>query len=257
MSAAFRFETGSASHVGCVRQRNEDNCLTAPDFGLWAVADGMGGHDAGDRASEAVVRALASVGRPLSAPDLLSRVQDRLIRAHFEMKEIAREQQAETVGATVVALLVYGTFFACVWSGDSRLYRVRERRLEQVSTDHSEVAELVGRGVLTAEEARTWSGRNAITRAVGVYDELELEVLHGEVRTNDVFVLCSDGLTDHVEDWEILHHVVANMPERACHQLVDLALQRGGRDNVTVVVVACKAQTVREKTVYAPPGMTR
>lgn len=250
----LRLRAGGATDVGRVRSNNQDGFLVDDDRQLWAVADGMGGHDAGDRASEAVVRALSTVGTSLSAPDLLSRVQDRLMRAHDEMKSIAHHQNSAMVGATIVALLIFGTFFACVWSGDSRLYRVRNRRIEQISTDHSEVQELVSRGVLTEAEALTWSGRNAITRAVGVHEELEIEVVHGEVRANDTFILCSDGLTNHVSDDEILHHTVLTMPVRACDQLVDLALSRGGEDNVTVIVVRCREHTVREHTVIMPRG---
>lgn len=254
MIPLFHYETGAATHVGIVRSRNEDAILSSPDYGVWAVADGMGGHDAGDRASEAVVRALSSVGSATSAPDLLSRVQDRLIRAHDEMKEIARARQSHLVGATVTALLVYETFYACVWSGDSRLYRVRDRNIQQISKDHSEVQELVSRGVLSPAEARTWSGRNAITRAVGVHDELEVEVLHGEVRNNDVFILCSDGLTNHVEDREILEHVTGTSSDKAVDTLLNLALERGGEDNISVIVVRCREKTVREQTVLIERG---
>lgn len=246
--AAFRFETGAGTDVGKVRKRNEDNYFVEPSLGIWAVADGMGGHEAGDRASETVVNALSTTGRATSAPDLLSRVQDRLLVAHDKMKELQAVRSA-LVGATVVALLVYERFYACVWSGDSRLYRIRSRKIEQLSSDHSEVQELVDNGVLTKAEAQTWSGRNAITRAVGVHDELEVEVLHGDLRHNDTFVLCSDGLTNHVSDAEILSVAQSNHAEAACGKLIHLALERGGEDNITVIVVRCREVTMRETTV--------
>lgn len=252
MTPAFRFETGAATHVGNVRARNEDAFLAEPKLGLWAVADGMGGHEAGDRASQEVVKALATVGYSTSAPDLLSRVQERLITAHDEMKVIAADSRAQLVGATVVALLIHQTFYACVWSGDSRLYRLRGNKIEQISTDHSEVQELLERGVLSPDEARTWAGRNAITRAVGVHDELEVEVLHGNVHARDTFLLCSDGLTDHLRDDEIGSILMSSTAERAAQSLIHLALERGGDDNITVVIVRCHEATARENTVIRP-----
>lgn len=254
MSAFFRFETGAGTHTGKVRSRNEDAFLIEPSLGIWAVADGMGGHQAGDLASKAVVKALASVGRAASAPDLLSRVQERLITAHDDMKDIAQNAEADLVGATVVALLIHQKFYACVWSGDSRLYRLRGRKFEQISTDHSEVQELVERGVLTAEEGRTWAGRNAITRAVGVHDDLEVEILHGEIHVRDTFLICSDGLTNHLRDDEIGSILMSNTAQRATERLIHLALERGGEDNITVVVVRCHEATKREHTLIRPRG---
>jgi protein phosphatase len=124
-----------------------------------------------------------------------------------------------------------------VWSGDSRIYRIRKSQIQQLSVDHTEVQQLVDEGKLTAEEARTWPGRNVITRAIGTYDSPELEIVHGTLELGDTFIICSDGLTQHVEDREILAVAASHPPQRACDLLVDLTLGRGATDNVTVVMV--------------------
>lgn len=237
----FALETGKASHQGLVRPRNEDRYFVNPRLGVWAVADGIGGHEGGDIASEAIARGLATVGFAVSAPDLLARVRDRLTRVHADLRLSAREREIEVMGATVVALLIFERFYACVWSGDSRAYLIRQDRIVQVSRDHTEVQDLVDRGILDPREARGWAGNNAITRAVGVHDVLELAIEHGELSPDDVFVLCSDGLTAHVGDDEILALATRHPAQAACEALVQRALDRGGHDNVTVVIVRCRA----------------
>jgi protein phosphatase len=233
------FETGTASHAGLVRTQNEDGYLAQPDSGVWAVADGMGGHEAGKFASATVIKSLVSIGTPVSPSDLLARFEDRVLVANQYLKEVARERGHSVIGATVAALLIFDGYYACVWLGDSRIYLVRSGRIAQVSRDHTEVQELVEKGVLSREEARAWPGRNVITRAVGVHDAAELELAHGVLRHGDCFVICSDGLTNHVADDEILETATTREPQDACDELVALALQRGGTDNVTVIVVRC------------------
>jgi protein phosphatase len=153
------------------------------------------------------------------------------------------------IGATIAALLAWEGYYACVWSGDSRVYLVRHGAIQQVSRDHTEVAELVAEGLLSAEEARTWPRRNVITRAVGVRKDLDLEVVQGVLEKGDIFVICSDGLTAHVTDSEILDHAVANAPQGACDALVALTIERGATDNVTVVVAR---YTPRGSTIVFP-----
>jgi len=231
------FETGAATHVGQVRQLNEDAMLVRPKVGLWAVADGMGGHEAGDVASHTVIEALKAVEAPASAAALLADCEGRIAAANNRLREIAAERHIGIIGSTLVLLLVYERHYAAVWSGDSRIYRVRRGEIEQITVDHSEVQALIDAGKLTAQEARTWPRRNVITRAIGVSDEPELELNPGPLMPGDIFVLCSDGLTAHVEDSEILAAVADEAPQRACDLLIALTLDRGATDNVTVVVV--------------------
>jgi serine/threonine protein phosphatase PrpC len=231
------FDSGAATHVGKVRLCNEDAYLARPDTGVWAVADGMGGAEAGDVASSTVIAALRSIEPPSSAADLLAACEDRVLRANGYLKDIARERGAAIIGTTVAVLLTYGSHYACVWSGDSRIYRIRDGRIAQLSHDHTAVQELVDNGMLTPGEAHNWPERHVITRAIGVQDEPELELQYGVLRPGDVFILCSDGLTTHVSDSEILDCIGTHRSQRACDDLVALTLRRGALDNVTVVVV--------------------
>jgi len=231
------FESGAATHVGKVRQQNEDNYIVAAQSGIWAVADGMGGHEAGDVASHTVVEELGLIAPASSASELLAACEAHMVNANSRLKRLADVRGFAVIGTTVAMLLIYEGVFACVWSGDSRIYRVRGSQIAQLSVDHTEVQELVDEGTLSAEEARTWPGRNVITRAIGTYDSPELEIINGSLEPGDVFIICSDGLTNHVENHEILAAASGNPPQRACDLLVEMTLDRGATDNVTVVMV--------------------
>ncbi|MEM7694513.1 MAG: protein phosphatase 2C domain-containing protein [Pseudomonadota bacterium] len=236
-----RLTSHGNTHAGKVRVRNEDALIINPAAGLYAVADGMGGEAAGDYASQTVVEALGDVEHPASADDLVNQTKARLRDAHKHLVAYAKRSSARVVGATVVVLLAHGAGVACLWSGDARCYRIRHGGIEQLSEDHNELGELVSRGILSKEEAKTWRGRNAVTRAVGVYDELETDMVVGDLWPGDAFVLCSDGLPLHVEDHEIAQIAHDFGPEEACERLIALALKRGGADNVSVIVVAAEA----------------
>jgi len=201
------------------------------------LADGMGGHSAGDLASATLVGELSRIPPPSSAADLLADCEARIVDANNWLRKISEERPGHVIGTTVAALLVYEELFACIWAGDSRIYRIRASRIEQISVDHTEVQELVNDGKLTAEEARTWPRRNVITRAIGTDDDLELELTNGTVDDGDIFVICSDGLTTHVEDREILALAKNYPPQRACDFLIKMTLDRGATDNVTVIVI--------------------
>jgi serine/threonine protein phosphatase PrpC len=255
------FRTGAATHMGMVRRHNEDSFLVpsgpgTTNSGVWAVADGMGGLDAGDLASQTVIEELKSIAAPATAEALLASCEERLFAANDRLRDIAAERGSGLIGSTVVVLLVYERDYACVWSGDSRIYRVRGKDIEQLTIDHSEVQELVDAGILTPEEARFSPRRNVITRAIGVLDEAEVEVTHGPLLPGDVFVLCSDGLTTHVEDSEIAAGVKDCEPQEACDRLVALTLDRGATDNVTVVILRCDLDAppvANAAAVKAPP----
>jgi serine/threonine protein phosphatase PrpC len=249
-------EAGAATHVGKVRRQNEDNYVVATRLGLWAVADGMGGHAAGEIASRILVEELAAVAAPATAAELLTNCEQHIIRANGRLKQLGQERGA-LIGTTVAVLLIFDGDYACVWSGDSRIYRLRQHRIEQISVDHTEVQQLVSEGRLSAAEARTWPHRNVITRAIGVSDDPELEIKGGSLEPGDTFVICSDGLTAHVEDKEILTLAGENSPQKGCDLLVDLTLDRGAVDNVTVVAVRFDpaAATTRPPWLSADPTL--
>lgn len=256
MNASLVFQSAAASDVGRKRTLNEDAVLDRPEIGLWAVADGMGGHGGGDVASHAIVEGLSRIGAPTSAPQLLDDFEARVGEAHDAMRTLAELRGGGVVGSTLAALLIHDANYACVWCGDSRVYRLRDGAFEQLSHDHSEVQELVDRGVLDKAEAKTWPRANVVTRAVGASEQPELEIVDGRVSPGDRFLICSDGLTAHVEDAEIAERLGAPEPRRVCDELVALTLERGARDNVSVVTIFCDANnlTVKMDAPFSRPG---
>lgn len=248
-TASCRFETGTATHAGKVRQHNEDSFMANPETGVWAVADGMGGHEAGELASAIVVEALRAIEQPSSAADLLSRCEASVLLANRDLYKIAVER-AKTIGTTLAVLLTFRSYYAGVWSGDSRIYRIRGGSIDQISRDHTEAQALVDRGILSPQEADHWPRRNIITRAIGIGPHPELEIVHGEIVDDDIFVLCSDGLTGHVSDAEICELAIDNRPQTACDALIALTLRRGATDNVTIIIVHC--QQDRDTTLIRP-----
>ena len=238
----FHLVSGAATHVGCVRKLNEDSYLDRADLGLWAVADGMGGHDAGDHASQLTIAALDQIAPPASAPAFLSSVKSALHSASAELRqEAAARGPGRIIASTVVTLLAYGQHYACVWAGDSRLYRLRDEALQQISRDHSHVQEMIDNKLLSPQEARNHPYSNVVTRAVGATDELELETRHDRLRAGDLFLLCSDGLTKEVEEEEIRAILMRESFFDAPYALIETAVAHGASDNVTVVAVQCRA----------------
>jgi serine/threonine protein phosphatase PrpC len=239
MKGAFDYRSACVSHVGLARKVNEDSVLAKPEIGLWAIADGMGGYGGGDVASRAVVDALGTLAPSPSAAELLGEFEQRIMRVNADLRALSLSREAAVIGTTLVALMVHRGHFACVWCGDSRAYLRRGDELSRVSRDHSEVQELIDRGLLDEAEARTWPRRNVVTRALGANDQAELDLIDGPIITGDRFLLCSDGLTGHVRDEEIAALIAEGEPQKACDDLLHLTLDRGARDNVSIIVVDC------------------
>jgi serine/threonine protein phosphatase PrpC len=244
----FDVDSCGLSHAGCVRALNEDSYLVKSESGVFAVADGMGGHDAGEIASNSIVEHLKSIGIPSSAPDLRARFEDRVSIANREIQEISSLRNGAVIGSTLAALLAFESQYACMWAGDSRIYLFRQGQLFQLSRDHTEVQELLDRGAISPEEALTWPRRNVITRAIGVWEDLSLEMAHGQIQPDDKFLICSDGLIAHVSDEEIRDMLQTNSARETCTSLIDLTLARGGTDNVTVIVVQFRISETVAKT---------
>ena len=250
---SLKFETGAATHVGLVRKSNEDSFIALPEMGLWAVADGVGGYEAGQLASHAVTSTLESIGPAVSARDQIARFQARILAANHKIHEMSAERDGAPMGSTVAAILIYQRTYACLWAGDSRVYRVRNGAMTQLSRDHSEVQELLDDGVLSVEQARTYGRRNVITRAVGIFDDPGLEIQQGEIEPADVFLICSDGLTGHMSDDEILDSLEGRRSQQACDMLVEQTLERGASDNVSIIIIRCHRA---ETTKYCPAPAT-
>jgi serine/threonine-protein phosphatase Stp1 len=234
----MQFQCAAQTHIGLRRKLNEDSLLDRSDIGLWAVADGMGGHQRGDHASRLVAARLEALPATVGGPNLLRAVDAALGACHRELQ--ATTAPGEICGCTVVLLLVADTDFACLWAGDSRLYRLRAGRLERLTRDHSFVQGLVDRGQLSPDAARSHPWRHRITRAVGVGERLELDAIQGRILAGDVFLLCTDGLTGELEDAEIERVLAGAPPEEAADRLLERVLARGAKDNVTIVIVAAK-----------------
>ncbi|HKL69588.1 PP2C family protein-serine/threonine phosphatase [Salibaculum sp.] len=240
----YRFETGAVTHSGCVRDHNEDRFLAASEQGIWLVADGMGGHFGGDLAAQMIVDRAESVSRASSAPDLNARFRDRIVQANQDIRDHSARNDGATIGATLATLLIHESNFAGIWCGDSRLYRLRDGALTQLSRDHTEVQELLDSGAITAEQAETWPRKNVITRAIGVEAEADLDHVSGDLRDRDTFLLCSDGLTGHMADDEIAAIMRGRSSQAACDALLEETLQRGASDNVTLIIVRCAHKTM-------------
>lgn len=236
----MRFECVSRTHVGLRRKINEDSVFVDTGRGLWAVADGMGGHEAGEVASAMVTDALRRLPEADDLDELAERAVETIGDVNRALIELARSngrEDAGTIGTTVVGLAIADGAFRCFWMGDSRAYRLRDGEIVRITHDHSLVQELVDAGMLKPEEAEAHENANLITRAVGVAEKAEVEIVSGDVRTGDQFLLASDGLTRLVGDDELTAELERGSPDEAADHLIQTVLGRGAPDNVSLVIV--------------------
>jgi serine/threonine-protein phosphatase Stp1 len=232
------FNSSAITHVGMVRKLNEDSCAERSDIGVWVVADGMGGHAAGEVASKAVTDAIKGLGHANNFDEMHTAVKRSLEDANHQLLEQADNYEDERVpGSTVVVLIINGTQGAVVWCGDSRIYRCSDHQLVQLTRDHSHVQELVDQGLIKAEDAESHAMANVITRAIGIVEPAEIESRVMEVEPDDQFLLCSDGLSRMVSDTEIKAIMANKNSEEIVQSLLHTALVRGATDNVTVICV--------------------
>lgn len=231
------YSAASYSHVGMVRKINEDACLELTWDGLWAVADGMGGHAAGDYVSSLAVDSLRQLPLIDGLEDFAQALRDTLARVNRVVREETLRRGVAMMGSTVVLLAARGDRAVGLWAGDSRLYRLRDGRIERLSHDHSYVQELQDSGLLNEAEARVHPRGNIVTRAIGVEDQLELQAVNLQVQPGDTYLLCSDGLNKTAEDHEIADVLGHADPYQVVRSLVHLGLTRGAPDNITAVVV--------------------
>lgn len=239
---------------GMIRTENEDSIVTLPESGLAVLADGMGGHQAGEVASRLAVENIARHLTDAYAVDrdqpLPTRISEAIRRANGLIHQTARTRpECAGMGSTVVTALFRNNTLTVGHVGDSRLYRLRSDRFEQLTEDHSVIQELVNRGLYTRDEARQSVGKNLVTRALGVDPEVQVDVGSHTTEAGDVYLLCSDGLNDVVSDEDIvqvLAHQAGNLYSAAFH-LVALANQRGGPDNVSVILIRREPEGEPEK----------
>lgn len=253
---AIAWRSVGRTQKGAERTLNQDAFLNRPEMGIWAVADGMGGHEAGDAASVSVVTSLAMLGRDTSLADLIHDSKARLRAVNEQLYGKTNKSKIGS-GSTVVALLTQGTHVAILWAGDSRAYRQRDGTLEQLTVDHSQVQQLVGEGLLSAEEAEDHPRSNVITRAVGMMADIDFDTQILEAAVGDAFLLCSDGLYREVGADDIAKCLALENSENACDELIKRAADGdGNEDDATVVVVRAVAAGSTENIAATDPQST-
>lgn len=226
----------AVSHPGNKRTYNQDAYFCHDDNRLWAIADGMGGHEAGEIASQTIIQSLANLAQSgrensniLNITSILEDVNQQL----FHLNHTAER----TAGSTIAVVQVENEQCTCLWAGDSRIYLFRDGQLQQLSLDHSYVQELINRGELSAVEAATHKQRNIITRAIGVSEQLQFDCKKIDLQANDKILLCSDGLYNEVGNEEIAAILQYSTLETASKILLDLCLSREANDNISFILV--------------------
>ncbi len=245
-----RLSIGVKTDLGRIRENNEDKAdfyqpedptILAARGCFYAVADGMGGHAAGQIASELALKHVLSSYYNSPTDDIPTALLEAIGHANQHIYNIAVSvPERAGMGTTLTAAVVAEDRIYIGQVGDSRAYLIRDAEIRQVTFDHSWVAEQVRIGGMTAEDALVSPYRNVITRSIGTMDTVDPDLFIEEVRVGDIWVLCSDGLTGHVDDPEILHIAAAQAPTEACRQLIELAGSRGGRDNITVFLLSVR-----------------
>ena len=263
MNDRVSLDVASLSHPGMVRSHNEDTVFADAESGLAVLADGMGGYSAGEVASGIAVNVVSSgllpelrSGRELSKVDVQSGLthaalllSQNIAAANKGIYEAAQQRpECAGMGTTIVAALFHGNRVSIGHIGDSRCYRLRGDKFEQLTHDHSLLQEQIDSGQLTPEQARYSLNKNLVTRALGIEAIVPADIAEYRLEADDVYLLCSDGLTDMVEP-EVVQQILgakrAELPEAAA-EMVDLANRNGGRDNISVVLV-------RVPSDYLPP----
>ena len=254
MPEAVTLDIASLSHPGMVRSHNEDTVFVDGEAGIAVLADGMGGYSGGEVASGIAVTVVSNgmmpelrSGRELSKIDVQSGLthgalllQQQIASANKGIYEAAQARpECAGMGTTIVAAVFWGNRVSIGHIGDSRCYRLRGEKFEQLTRDHSLLQEQIDSGVLTAEQARYSLNKNLVTRALGIEAIVPTDIAEYRLESNDIYLLCSDGLTDMVEA-EVIHTIVdekrSDLPLAAA-QLIDLANQNGGRDNISVILI--------------------
>jgi protein phosphatase len=239
---AVEVTAAALTHVGNVRKVNQDAFLESTQHSLWAVADGMGGHAAGEHASRLIIDRLSRLPSPRSSEEAILQIDQALNAANAQLLEDAKARETQIIGSTVVILSLVGRTAVIAWVGDSRLYRFRAGRLQQLTVDHTEVQEWVDQGRLSSEEAEHHPHSNVLARAIGAENQLRVDHRLETIEPGDRYLLCSDGLTKELGEQRLVGILSDEAMVSDCAaRLVAEALSAGGRDNVTVVIAETRA----------------
>ena len=246
-------KTFSVTHVGQRRKINQDYVFASEAAvgrlpNLYIVADGMGGHNAGDFASRFVVNTVKELLEKSDETDVVIAISDAVQKANMLLREEAlKKEELAGMGTTIVIATIVDNVVHVANVGDSRLYLLSEADFVQITEDHSLVELMVRIGQITKEEARVHPDKNVITRAIGVAGEVQIDFFEFELRENDIILMCSDGLTNMVEDWELQQILCTDKSvEERGQELVDVANDHGGKDNIAVILIAPDTNEVKK-----------
>jgi len=236
----FHIESNGVTHTGHVRTRNEDSYLVLPEQSLWVVADGMGGHHAGDFASQSITQNLGLYKQAKSLEESILLLEENVINTNAIIrKKASKLGKNMTIGATVVCAYIWQNFLFAFWAGDSRLYRFRDGQLIRLTEDHSYVEELVKMGKIEAKDAETHPASNVVLRAVGIDDTLRLDFEYFDLLDGDIFIICSDGLYKDLVEEKISPIIQQNSDnmENLAQSLLSSSLEAGGTDNTSIITI--------------------
>ena len=236
----FQISSNGVTHVGHVRTKNEDSILLLPEENLWTVADGMGGHHAGDFASQTITQNLGLFKQQQSLDDSILLLEENVINSNTIIRRKSESLgRNATIGSTVVCLYIWRNFAFTFWAGDSRLYRYRNNKLERLTEDHSYVEELVKMGKIDARDAETHPAANVVLKAVGIDDLLRMDFDYFELVDEDIFIICSDGLYKDMAERAMLPIIQANTEDMdsLVQNLLTSSLNAGGTDNTSIIAI--------------------
>jgi protein phosphatase len=229
-----KFSHAAITHTGRVRVANEDAYMELSEQSLWLVADGMGGYSRGSCASKAIVKSFKSFVKQDSLSANLADIETRLNAAHKTCRELSKGKR---IGSTVVVLFIQHGYCFFIWSGDSRIYRLRNDRLKMMTCDHTVAQDKFSQGKMDLKEALYHASNHTLTQAIGVHRDLRLELRYDKIEAGDRYLLCTDGLYSNIYSRELRMQLSEGTPENALQSLLDDALDKGGTDNITGIAV--------------------
>ena len=236
----FHISSNGVSHTGHVRTKNEDSILVHADESTWIVADGMGGHHAGDFASQTIVENVALFKQHESLDHSILLLEENILNSNAVIRRKAHKLgRNATIGSTVVCVYIWKNFLFSFWAGDSRLYRFRNAKLERLTEDHSYVEELVRMGKIEARDAESHPAANVVLKAVGIDDQLCLDFDYYEMQEDDIYIICTDGLYKDLDEAKIAPIIESNSKNMTAlsEALLASSLDAGGTDNTSLIAL--------------------
>ena len=246
-SNSFQIYSHGVTDTGHVRTKNEDSILVLDDENVWLVADGMGGHHAGDFASQTITKNLSLFKQSLSLDDNILLLEENILHSNSIIRNKSYKLgRNATIGSTVVCVYIWNRFLFTFWAGDSRLYRYRDTRLERLTEDHSYVEELVRMGKIDAREAESHPAANVVLKAIGIDDELCMDFEYFEMQHGDVYIICSDGLYKDLDEERLTPIIEAHAEDMTAlsEALLASSLDAGGTDNTSIIAMKARQKEI-------------